>query len=97
MTDVFTAMTIERRADQAKKPKFVDFMTSLAQEHSKPHSFMDMTNEMILAERQKPSMIETFNAMHIERRMAEKQKPSFAHFMANLAVPEDDDVMALFE
>jgi len=30
MVDAFTAMTLERRAKQAKQPKFVDFMTTLA-------------------------------------------------------------------
>jgi len=87
MTDSFTAMTIKRRANQAKQPNFVGFMTTLAQEHSAPHSFMDMTNDLIRAEREKPSMMETFNAMHIERRLKDAQKPSFGAFMTNLATP----------
>jgi hypothetical protein len=58
-------------------------MTSLAQEHSKPHSFMDMTNEMILAEREKPSMVDAFTAMTLDRRANKAQH--FGEFMAGFA------------
>ena len=94
MVDTFTAMTMERRSESAKKPKFAEFMTTLAQEHSAPHSFMDMTHDMIMAEREKPSMIDAFTAMTMERRMDNAKKPKFVDFMTNLANTEDQSALS---
>merc|ERR1719440_1115719 len=97
MVNAFTAMTMQRRSASAKQPKFVDFMTSLAEEHSAPHSFMDMTNDVIRAEREKPSMIDAFTAMTLQRRVNKKQEPTFGNFMMNLAKVETETASSFMD
>merc|ERR1712185_849258 len=94
MTDAFTAMTLKRRSNPA--PKFMDMMTSLAKEDSIPMSFVDMTQSVIRAEREKESMTDAFTAMTLKRRTTDKSMDEIMqlfdqglpHAMAMLAVKE---------
>ena len=98
MIDAFTAMTIERREQEQKEPQsgFLDFMVGLAKaDAAKPKSFMDATNKMIVANREKPSMVDAFTAMTLERRLAKNEpkklfEKGLPHAMAMMAVKQHE-------
>lgn len=98
MIDAFTAMTIERREQEAQEPKtgFLDFMVGLAKaDAAKSKSFMDATHNMIVAKREQPSMVDAFTAMTLERRLAKNEpiklfEKGLPHAMAMMAVKQHE-------